>query len=119
VEIFYYYYGSGLFIEVKLCFIFVNFKCPSANLILKMPVFLLNMKLLFQAIQDLSSSNTTKPVQDKLIGLNISQPKPQQAEPVVVSKPPPSKPVKQTDLKTAVSRLYILVDSDIRLHIVF
>jgi hypothetical protein len=45
-----------------------------------------------------------------LHGLNISQPKPPQAEPVVVSKPPPSKPVKQTDLKTAVSRLYILVD---------
>jgi hypothetical protein len=38
-----------------------------------MPVFVLNMILLFQAIQDLSSSNTTKPVQDKLIGLNISR----------------------------------------------
>ena len=114
METFYYYHGSAL---LKLCFTFVNFKCPSGNLYIKC-LFVLDIKLLFQAIQDLSSSNTTKPVQDKLIGLNISQPKPQQAEPVV-SKPPPSKPVKQTDLKTAVSRLYILVDSDIKLYIVF
>jgi hypothetical protein len=79
---------------------FLHFQSLGSRLSLRFKLAL----ILFIAIQDLSSSNTTKPVQDKLIGLNISQPKPPQAEPVVVSKPPPSKPVKQTDLKTAVRR---------------
>ncbi|CAG2257497.1 cilia- and flagella-associated protein 36-like [Mytilus galloprovincialis] len=65
-----------------------------------------------QAIQDLSQGSTpTKPVQDKLIALSISQPKPQATQPTqpqpvaqpVTSKPPPAKPVKQTDLKAAPS----------------
>lgn len=71
--------------------------------------------MFFQAIQDLSQGSTpTKPVQDKLIALSISQPKPQATQPTqpqpvaqpVISKPPPAKPVKQTDLKAAVRNIF-------------